>query len=178
MSRIGISKKIRFEIFKRDGFKCQYCNASPPNVTLEVDHIVPISKGGTNQEENLITACFDCNRGKSNRELNSINESLSEKTLRKKIALEQYREFQNVLIEQDELINLDISIVEKVFKNTHKNWCFTDKFKLSIRMFIEKIGIEETVNSMRKAVSRCSDPDDALSYFCGICWNKIKSKGF
>jgi 5-methylcytosine-specific restriction endonuclease McrA len=44
---MAISKKIRFEVFKRDSFICQYCGRSAPNVTLEVDHIEPISKGGT-----------------------------------------------------------------------------------------------------------------------------------
>ena len=64
ITRISISRKKRFEIFKRDGFKCQYCGAYPPNVTLEVDHLTPVCAGGDNAETNLITSCFDCNRGK------------------------------------------------------------------------------------------------------------------
>ena len=40
---MSISKKIRFEVFKRDGFTCQYCGKSPPGVTLEADHIKPFS---------------------------------------------------------------------------------------------------------------------------------------
>jgi hypothetical protein len=65
-NRKNISKKIRFEIFKRDSFKCQYCGKTSPDVVLEVDHIKPVSEGGTNDITNLITACFDCNRGKTN----------------------------------------------------------------------------------------------------------------
>lgn len=56
--------KTRFEVFKRDGFICQYCGRRPPEVILEADHIVPKSKGGTDIIENLITACYECNRGK------------------------------------------------------------------------------------------------------------------
>lgn len=67
--RITISKKTRFEIFKRDSFSCQYCGRSAPEVMLEVDHINPVSKDGDNEITNLITSCFDCNRGKSDREL-------------------------------------------------------------------------------------------------------------
>lgn len=46
--RVPISKALRFEVFKRDSFTCQYCGRSAPEVVLEVDHIVPVSKGGTN----------------------------------------------------------------------------------------------------------------------------------
>ena len=69
MSRKAITKTARFEVFKRDKFTCQYCGASAPDVILEIDHIKPVSKGGTNDIINLITACRDCNRGKSDKEL-------------------------------------------------------------------------------------------------------------
>ncbi len=59
-----VSKKIRFEVFKRDLFTCQYCGKKAPAVILEIDHIKPVSKDGTNDIENLVSACFDCNRGK------------------------------------------------------------------------------------------------------------------
>jgi len=58
-------KRIRFEIFKRDNFTCQYCGRKAPNVELQIDHIIPKSKGGKDIPENLITACWDCNIGKS-----------------------------------------------------------------------------------------------------------------
>ena len=64
MSRRSLSKSTRFEILKRDSFKCQYCGESAPSVLLEVDHITPVSKGGKNHLSNLITACASCNRGK------------------------------------------------------------------------------------------------------------------
>lgn len=64
MSRKPISKKLRFEVFKRDSFICQYCGKSAPSVVLEVDHIEPVSKGGTNDILNLVTSCFDCNNGR------------------------------------------------------------------------------------------------------------------
>lgn len=64
MARKGLSKKIRFEVFKRDQFTCQYCGKKAPDVILHVDHIQPVSKGGTNDLLNLITSCQDCNLGK------------------------------------------------------------------------------------------------------------------
>lgn len=70
---MALSKRVRFEIFKRDGFTCQYCGQRPPEVVLEVDHIHPSSKGGSDDEINLITSCFDCNRGKSDKKLGDIH---------------------------------------------------------------------------------------------------------
>lgn len=61
--RKNIPNYIRFQVFKRDKFTCQYCGRS--GVELEVDHIKPIAHGGTNDIDNLITACKACNRGKS-----------------------------------------------------------------------------------------------------------------
>ena len=68
-SRKNISKKTRFEIFKRDRFQCQYCGSVPPDVVLEIDHIKPVAQGGDNSISNLMTACFSCNRGKGKRTL-------------------------------------------------------------------------------------------------------------
>lgn len=67
--RSPLSKKLRFEVFKRDNFTCQYCGAQPPKVVLEVDHIHPIAEGGSSEPENLITSCNLCNRGKGKRVL-------------------------------------------------------------------------------------------------------------
>lgn len=57
----------RVTVLNRDGFRCQYCGRSPEkdNVVLNIDHITPVNKGGTNETKNLITACTECNLGKS-----------------------------------------------------------------------------------------------------------------
>ena len=68
-SRIAVPKRIRFEVFKRDSFKCQYCGAFAPDVVLHVDHITPVSAGGTNELTNLLTACVACNSGKADNKL-------------------------------------------------------------------------------------------------------------
>jgi hypothetical protein len=64
----SVPLSVRFEVFKRDGFTCQYCGKKPPEAVLEVDHVTPESKGGTNTIENFKTSCFECNRGKGSKE--------------------------------------------------------------------------------------------------------------
>lgn len=68
MKREPISKSLRFEVFKRDGFACQYCGAKAPKAVLHADHIQPVAAGGRSRISNLVTACEACNLGKGDRE--------------------------------------------------------------------------------------------------------------
>lgn len=66
---MAIRPRLRFEVLQRDGFACRYCGSKPPTVTLHVDHIVPRAKGGSDDFENLLTACNRCNSGKAARSI-------------------------------------------------------------------------------------------------------------
>lgn len=57
----------RRAILIRDGYKCQYCGAQPGKDSLTIDHILPRSRGGRTDWENVTTACGGCNRKKGNR---------------------------------------------------------------------------------------------------------------
>ena len=64
------SKSLRYDVLKRDGFRCVKCGKSPvtdPGITLHIDHIVPYSLGGETTLDNLQTLCSECNLGKSNK---------------------------------------------------------------------------------------------------------------
>lgn len=67
MKRKQISKRTRFSIFARDNFTCRYCGRNSEQVRLHIDHINPVCQGGTNEPENLITSCEDCNLGKASK---------------------------------------------------------------------------------------------------------------
>lgn len=64
--RIQISPQERFLILKRDAFVCLFCGSRPGNDRLHVDHLLPSSRGGTNDHENLATTCDRCNLAKNN----------------------------------------------------------------------------------------------------------------
>jgi hypothetical protein len=61
---VSLSPRLRFLVLKRDEHTCRYCGARAPHVELQVDHVVPISRGGTDDMENLVTSCQPCNAGK------------------------------------------------------------------------------------------------------------------
>ena len=67
--RDPLPARLRFRILARDGFRCRYCGrlGGTPGVVLHVDHIVPVAAGGTMSEDNLRTACEECNLGKGTR---------------------------------------------------------------------------------------------------------------
>lgn len=68
--RALMTSKLRQHIKERDGFTCKQCGASvsqEPNLLLEIDHIIPISKGGLTTEDNLQTLCWRCNRKKGSK---------------------------------------------------------------------------------------------------------------
>lgn len=62
---MAVSKRLRYEILRRDNHACRYCGAAAPSVKLNVDHVIPQSLGGSDAPSNLVTACADCNGGKT-----------------------------------------------------------------------------------------------------------------
>jgi len=59
--RIPLPQSVRDYVFQRDQFRCQSCGRSPSEVSLQVDHIIPLAKGGSNDLSNLQTLCANCN---------------------------------------------------------------------------------------------------------------------
>ena len=65
-----MTNKLRQFIKERDDYTCKLCGNSThtePNLLLEIDHIIPVSKGGYTEEGNLQTLCWKCNRAKSSK---------------------------------------------------------------------------------------------------------------
>lgn len=66
-SRSGVPDSVRWQVFARDGYICQYCGRHPPEVILEADHRTSAINQGSGTLENLVTSCRACNRGKGAR---------------------------------------------------------------------------------------------------------------
>ena len=68
IERSKVSESLRYDVLKRDNFRCQICGATAQDgAKLQVDHIVPVSKGGKTEMSNLQTLCSRCNAGKSDK---------------------------------------------------------------------------------------------------------------
>lgn len=169
--------RLRFEVFKRDGFTCAYCGRKPPIVTLQVDHILAESRGGPPNIDNLITSCFDCNSGKSNIPLTAIPETIEKKLVRAQEQQEQVRAYNRLLANKERALQRSIKLVAEAFSSFYPNRELTSQFKqASLRLFLEKLPAQELVGAMKQA---CGGRQSSLAvkYFCGICWRKIKRQG-
>jgi len=69
-NRSNLPLSLRFDIFRRDSYRCQICGATAfDGVKLEIDHKIPVIKGGKDEMDNLWTLCFNCNRGKGTKDI-------------------------------------------------------------------------------------------------------------
>lgn len=175
--RKGLSKKIRFEVFKRDKFTCQYCGRKAPDVILEVDHIKPISKGGTNDLMNLVTACKDCNRGKTNIELSDDSvvkkqEKIIQDRAEKKEQLEMYIEWRDSLKEIEEQ-KIDI-VCNKLKELAYIN--VRESGRKRLKKLIKEFGLGTVLDAVDISVETYKDTYDnwqevVYSKLGGICHN-------
>lgn len=93
--RKSTGTRLRFEVFKRDGFRCVYCGATPMQASLQADHVVPVAEGGETTAENLVTSCATCNAGKSDVPLDrrSLRPVEAERLQAQEDHIEQIRQF-------------------------------------------------------------------------------------
>lgn len=173
---MSASKKIRFEIFKRDGFKCAYCGKSPPVVVLEVDHIEPKAKGGKDDINNYITACFDCNRGKRDIPLEKIPAQLQEnlEVLREQEA--QLKEYRRFIAKIEKRLTDDFDEINNIYSENYPEWEFSDQFKnVSLRRFLQLLPKHRVIEALNIAITKWpNNKDRVIPYFCGVCWNMIR----
>lgn len=173
-----MSKKLRFDVFKRDRFTCQYCGAHPPGVLLHVDHIVPVSSGGEDAIDNLITACQPCNLGKGAGDLKAIPKSLADKARDVAELEEQLRGYQEILqAQRDRLEDEMWRVAEEIEPGSSKAGMSRD-WLASIRKFISALGVHEVLDATEIARARYPyGGKRTFLYFCGVCWNKIRQSG-
>lgn len=171
---MAISKTVRFEVFKRDSFTCGYCGRTPPSVVLEVDHVDPRSRGGSGDINNLITACFDCNRGKGAGELSNIPLSLAESMefiRERELQFSEYNKLTKKILARKKR---DINEVANRYSILYPKWKLTERFKLStLSRFLEQLPKGEVLYAWDLTFGM--NPKNPIKYFCGICWNWIRS---
>ena len=170
--RKAISKRTRFEVFKRDGFKCLYCGAHPPGVLLHVDHIQPVAAGGGNDIDNLATSCDSCNLGKSAILLRSVPLSLAEKAAEVNEREEQLKGYHDIL--EAKRVRLDDEtwrVMNLMYPG--KGSVSRDEFQ-GTKKFIEKLGFHEVYDAAEIALAGPASYRNTFRYFAGVCWSKIR----
>lgn len=151
--RKAISKKTRFEVFKRDSFKCQYCGKCAPDVILNVDHINPVSKGGDNEIMNLITSCEDCNSGKSDRRLSDDTVMARQRAQLEELN-ERREQLEQMLAWRDGLRGLDDMAYSAAADAWHEivpGYSLNDTGQSGLRKLISTFGLQVVLDAIPKA---------------------------
>lgn len=180
--RKTLSKKIRFEVLKRDKFTCQYCGKSAPDVVLEIDHIKPVSKGGKNDIMNLVTSCKDCNRGKSNIELSDDSVVKRQQAQLQEMA-ERKEQLEMMLEWRESLNDFEEECVEAVndIFCYQTNWGISEHGKKKVKKWIAEFSLIEVLDATETAIDYYYDGSEeswntAFNKISGICYVKRKQK--
>lgn len=175
---MAVSKRLRYEILRRDNHRCRYCGATAPDVPLRVDHVLPVALGGGDDPSNLVAACQDCNAGKAASTPDAaLVADVSEDAIRwARAAAEASR-----LMAIETMDKWDFAReIGGLWESCTIRWDGTfwprpedwpdglDGFR---RRGLSRVTI---VDSLRIAIAANHvAEDDRWRYFCGICWKKI-----
>lgn len=174
---MAVSRRLRFEILKRDNHTCRYCGASAPDVKLTVDHVVPTTLGGNDEPTNLVAACQPCNAGKSSTSPDApLVADVKQDALRWAMAIELAGRM--MLAERE--------IVQDYIASFHETWqgytngvgrtCeLPDEWQASIERFYQRgLPREILLDALHKAMANRSVVTyEKFRYMAGICWKRL-----
>lgn len=178
---MAVSRRLRFEILRRDGYTCRYCGAKAPDVKLAVDHVVPQALGGTDDPTNLVTACSDCNAGKSSTSPDDV--IVADVTDAARIFADA---IEIAVQRRRERLHATAAEVQH-FRHVWDRWTYTDddtpvplptSWEQTIERFLS-LGLtlddlEGFVENAMTARLRGRGEHSEFRYFCGIAWRVVE----
>jgi hypothetical protein len=178
---MAVSKRLRYEILRRDQHTCRYCGAGAPEVPLRVDHVTPVALGGTDTPDNLVTSCEPCNSGKSSATVDSaVVANVSDDALRWADAIKQAAD---ELRSQEEPKRAYRTAFEQAWngwtwERNGKKETFTlpAGWKASLDSFHEA-GLPQEVwaDIVEKTMTNKSvSSENLFRYACGIGWRMVR----
>lgn len=175
---MAVTKRLRFEIFRRDNHTCRYCGAHAPDVPLRVDHVIPEALGGTDDPSNLVTACEPCNSGKSSIAPDSpLVADVAQDAARWARAME-------IVAHGRAVERADAAELHDQFSAWWMEWSYTDwrgnratvelpaGWRRSVEQFLAA-GLEMDDLHELIEVAMTARTKDEWRYFCGCCWRRI-----
>lgn len=173
---MAVSKRVRFEVLRRDNHQCRYCGSAAPDVPLTVDHVVPVALGGSDDPSNLVTACKDCNSGKTSTSPDStIVADVDAKAAQWAQAMSIVA--QGRAVERDEKREISDHLFDHWQGNRPNQWTSSDQpedWESSIWQFMDA-GLElEDLEELMLVALNTRTATNKWRYFCGCCWTRIR----
>lgn len=173
---MAVSKRVRYEVLRRDNHQCRYCGAAAPDVPLTVDHVIPVALGGSDDPSNLVTACRDCNSGKTSTSpdgplVTEVNAKAAQ-WAEAMAVVAQRRAAERERREQ---------ITREFFEHweTHREspWRSADmapSWESSLMTFLDA-GLEVgDIKELMVVALKTRTATDKWRYFCGCCWTRVR----
>lgn len=172
---MAVSKRTRFEVLRRDNYTCRYCRSTEGALT--VDHVLPVSLGGTDDPDNLVAACRDCNAGKGSTspDEGTVDDVRADE-LRWAAALAQAAEAREAAEARDGQVAWWF---ETTWYGSMPQWADLPddaEWKASITRFLS-LGLSPAAIEASVATAAAAKHVARRlrwKYFCGICWNKVR----
>lgn len=172
---MAVTKRTRFEVLRRDNYTCRYCRSVENELT--VDHVTPVALGGSDDPDNLVAACKDCNSGKASSSPDATTVAqVAEDAVRWATAMQQVAKVRTG----------ERRKVERYIAAFDKNWSlwtttYGETFdrpagwRASIERFYQAGLPIEDLNAAadRACGNRKVNQWESFRYMCGICWNVI-----
>lgn len=151
--REQLSKRTRFEIFKRDGFRCVYCGATPVQAPLHVDHVVPVAEGGGNDPANLVTACDSCNLGKG---AVPLEQHKFDPVIATEAQLEQVEQIRAYLALQEEIRRAKDDVIESLLDRWRQRLAEPLTLRQRIPFMLEQVGYEKVIEAIDSTAAKAA----------------------
>jgi hypothetical protein len=174
---MAISRRLRFEVLRRDGHRCKYCGAAAPEVKIAVDHVIPEALGGKTEASNLVAACVACNTGKAAVAPDqAIVADVSTDQLRwdRAMALAIERRAAKLVDDHMWLTEMDLKWSEWTDSSGQLCWRPEDWKASLLRFRAAGLDDETLVGAITTAMGQPKLTNgNRWRYFCGICWRTI-----
>lgn len=171
-----VSRRLRYEVLRRDNYACRYCGAGAPDVKLTVDHVIPVTLGGSDEPQNLITACEPCNNGKSSTSPDApLVDDVAADALRWGHAMREAADM--LLREHAERTRLQDYFLERwqtwSYGPRHEHFPLPAGWQASTdAMLAAGLPLEILCECIDLAMTR-KHVSDPFRYMCGIAWRKV-----
>jgi len=178
---MAVSKRVRYEVLRRDRHACRYCGATAPAVKLTIDHVVPTALGGSDDPSNLVTACAACNSGKTSTTPDApLVAEVNATALAWSAAMQQAADERAAAYAQNQ-------VVAEEFRTLWNAWTWTDRkgnkhhidlpadYANSVRTFLAAGLTMTDLDELIKVAMSTKGTTDEWRYFCGCAWKRIKA---
>lgn len=165
---MSVSKRLRFEILRRDNHTCRYCGSAAPDAPITVDHVVAVALGGSDDPSNLVAACKDCNGGKSSMPADaSMVSDVASDAIRWAAAIKQAA---------DEMALQDNTQVYEAVVNAWTSFRrnqIPGDYRETIDQFLNAGLPPDDIVQMARVADAKPSLYNRWSYFCGCCWKRL-----